>query len=147
MPTVFASLRMLGLDSGLALALHFVVATAAGVAAWWLLRRVRDPLRRAFVLLAGTLLISPYSFSYDMGALSVTAALIAQTSRALKLQIAAIGIALIAVFPGVLAYLAFCRLPLTPLLLAAGLAAVWHIERNGEAYAAAASEPTTDPRL
>ena len=145
MPTTFGSLRVLGFEPGLALALHCAVATLAAVATWWLLRNVRDPLRRAFVLLAGTLLISPYAFNYDMGALCVTAALVAQTSRAPHLRTAAIGIALIAVFPGLMMHLAVSRLPLTPLLLAAGLVAVWHIERSSVSDARA-SEPVTDPR-
>lgn len=147
MPTTFGSLRLLGFDSSLALALHCLVATAAGVATLWLLSRVRDPLRRAFVLLAGTLLITPYAFSYDMGALSVTAALIAQSSRESHLRIAAIVVGLIAAIPGVLAHLAFHGLPLTPLLLAAGLAAVWHVERNGRIQDTPVSDPATDSRL
>jgi hypothetical protein len=146
MPTTFGSLRVLGFASGFALALHWVVAIAAGVATWWLWRSVHDPLRKTFVLLAGTLLISPYAFNYDMGALSVIAALIAQTSRAAHLRTAAICMAMIAVFPGLMAHLAVSRLPLTPLLLAAGLAAVWNIERNGSAIDAPALEPATDPR-
>lgn len=146
MPTTFGGLRRLGFDSGLALALHCVAAAAAGIVSLWMMCKVRDPLRRAFVLLAGTLLITPYAFSYDMGALSVTAALIAQTSRESHLRVAAIGIALIAALPGVLAHLAFYGLPLAPLLLAAGLAAVWHIERNGRVPNAPVSEPAIDSR-
>jgi hypothetical protein len=146
MPTTFGSLRVLGIDPSLAFGLHCLVAIAAGVATWWLLRRLRDPLPRAFVLLAGTLLISPYAFNYDMGALCVTAALVAQIPQARHLRTAAIGIALIAVFPGLLAHLALSRLPVTPLLLAAGLAALWHIERDGSAHNGPALEPPTRAR-
>jgi len=146
MPTTFGSLRVLGLDPGLAMGLHCIVAIAAGVATFWLLRRLRDPLHRAFVLLAGTLLISPYAFNYDMGALCVAAALVAQSAKAPHLRAAAIGIALIAAFPGLLAHLALSRLPLTPLLLAAGLAALWRIARDGSAGDAQLLEPATRPR-
>jgi arabinofuranan 3-O-arabinosyltransferase len=133
MPTPYGSLRVLGLEPGFALALHWIAAAAAGIATLWLLWRLRDPLQRAFVLLAGTLLISPYAFNYDMGALCVTAALVALSPRVRQLPSAAICFALIAVVPGLLLHLAASRLPLTPLLLASGLATLWHIERNRSA--------------
>jgi hypothetical protein len=146
MPTTFGGLRALGFDARLAIGLHCIVAIAAGVAAFWLLRRLRDPLHRAFVLLARTLLISPYAFSYDMGALCVAAALVAQSSRASHLRPAVFAIALIAVIPGLLAHLAASRLPLAPPLLLVGLAALWHISREGSADDAKILEPTTRPR-
>jgi len=146
MPTTFGSMRALGFHPVIAMGLHCLVAIASAVATFWLLLRLRDPLHRAFVLLAGTLLISPYAFNYDMGALCVAAALVAQTARAPHLRAAAIGIALIAVFPGVFPHLAVSRLPITPLLLAAGLVALWHIARDGAPGDAQGLEPTSRPR-
>ena len=80
-----------------------------------------------------------------MGALCVAAALVAQSAKAPHLRLAIIGVALIAVFPGLLMHLAASRLPLTPLLLAAGLVALWHIERDAAASDAQVLVPTTGP--
>jgi arabinofuranan 3-O-arabinosyltransferase len=130
MPTMYGGARVLGKDPQLALWLHLGVAIPALIATVWLFFRLRDPLHRAFVLLTGTMLISPYAFHYDMGALCVTAAVLAQTAQARRIRSASIIIAMVAVFPGVLEYLALSKLPITPLMLALALVALWQIAQQ-----------------
>ena len=124
MPSVFGSMRTLNLTPATALAAHWVFAAIALPLVVWLLWKVRDSLQRAFVLLAGTFLLTPYSFNYDMGALSLVAALLAQTLVLRSFRVAALFVALIAVLPGVMTALGLANLPLSPLLLAGAVAAL-----------------------
>lgn len=75
MPTGFGALRAAGLPHGAALAVHGLIAAplvAACLAAMW---RTRDEALRARLLLAGTFVLTPYAFSYDLGALLAAAAI------------------------------------------------------------------------
>lgn len=75
MPTGFGALRAAGLSHGAALAMHGLIAAplmAACLAAMW---TVRDDALRARLLLAGTFVLTPYAFSYDLGALLAVAAI------------------------------------------------------------------------
>ena len=93
------------------------------------------PLRRAFVVTCGTFLITPYAFNYDMGALCVCGAVLAGREQSKNSdQLAVLPIALVAAIAGAVTNLGRVNLPLTPLVLAAGLAAV----------AAAARRPSED---
>jgi hypothetical protein len=77
MPSMFASLRLLGVAIPVAYTLQALLAltAAAGVAwAWW--RGTPLPLAAA-VLISGSLLVSPYLFDYDMPLLAVVIALLA----------------------------------------------------------------------
>jgi hypothetical protein len=98
--------RTLGFTPATAFAAHGVFAAIALPLVVWLMWKVRDPLHRAFVLLAGTFLLTPYSFNYDMGALGLAAALLAQTLAFRSFCLAATCIALVAVLPGIMTALA-----------------------------------------
>ena len=124
MPSVFGSVRTLELAPATAFAAHWVFAAIALPLLVWLLWKVRDPLPRAFTLLAGTFLLTPYSFNYDMGALSLVAALLAQSLALRSLRLAALCVALVAVLPGVMTALGLAGLPLSPVLLAAAVTAL-----------------------
>lgn len=66
MPTVYALLRLLGAPAAAAYAAHAAVAVGAAAAvAWMWWQRVDTSLRYAG-LVAGTLLISPYLYDYDL---------------------------------------------------------------------------------
>lgn len=66
MPTLFAFLRLLGVPVGGAYLVHFTVAAlVASVVVWTWLKTEVAALRNA-ALVAGTLLISPYLFDYDL---------------------------------------------------------------------------------
>lgn len=77
MPTVFGSIRTLGYLSEVAFTAQWSITLAGLLITGTLLHLERDPLRAAFVLTCGTFVISPYAFNYDMGALTVVAALLA----------------------------------------------------------------------
>jgi hypothetical protein len=81
MPTAFASARILGVDPGVVGWLQVVVSLTALVAALWLFLRDGSRIGRTFALLCATFLVSPYAFDYDMGALTVGAALLAAGGR------------------------------------------------------------------
>ena len=81
MPTVFASARILGVDPGVVGWLQVAVSLTALAAALWLFLRDGSRIGRSFALLCATFLVSPYAFDYDMGALTVGAALLAAGGR------------------------------------------------------------------
>jgi hypothetical protein len=134
MPTVFGSVRAFNffssmhgvpLTSDVALLVQAPVTAAALAVVVWLLYRERDPLRRAFVVTCGTFLITPYAFNYDMGALCVCAAVLAgQPAERPRGQIFVFSVALVAAIAGAVTHLSRVGLPITPVVLAAGLAVV-----------------------
>ncbi len=76
-PSVYATLRLLGLEAGPAYTAHFVVALAAAALTgliWW--RKPSLPLRAA-ILVAATLIATPTLFDYDLAILAIPLALLA----------------------------------------------------------------------
>jgi hypothetical protein len=124
MPTAFGSARALGLSPETATLVQWPVSIAAAALVAWLFSRERDPLHRTFVVVCGTLLITPYAFNYDMGALSVIAAIIASSPRIASHRAAATVMAAIGVLSAIVASLGRAGVPIAPLVLAAGLLAV-----------------------
>jgi hypothetical protein len=123
MPTPFGSIRTLGFAPHVAEYVQWPVSIAGAVLVVWLLWRETDPLRRAFAMLCGTLLITPYALNYDMGALSVAAALLA-LGGSLQGRAEILIISVVAAISGAVMNLGLSRLPITPLILAAGLLVV-----------------------
>jgi hypothetical protein len=77
MPGLYTGLRLLGSPSVPAYAAHLVVALGVAVAvAWTWSRKIPLPIAAA-VLVPGTLLVTPYSFNYDLTLLAVPIALLA----------------------------------------------------------------------
>ncbi|MGC3993396.1 MAG: glycosyltransferase family 87 protein [Propionicimonas sp.] len=66
MPSTFAALRLLGTPVAGAYVGHAAVALAAAVAVWLVWRRTDDLALRGTVLMAGTFLVNPYAFDYDL---------------------------------------------------------------------------------
>ena len=81
MPSTFGSVRTLEFTPGIAHVVQWIVSGVAFAALLRLLFVLKDPLERVFAIVAGTFLISPYSFNYDMGAISVIAACLALRAR------------------------------------------------------------------
>jgi hypothetical protein len=125
MPGAFGSLRTVGYLPSTAIQVQAVVSVIALVILLGLLLRLRDPLERAFAILAGTFLISPYAFNYDMGAVSVAAACLALRARNENRHGATAIYGALAVLPGILQPAADSIMPIGPLLLAAAFAALW----------------------
>lgn len=63
--SVYAAARQAGVPEQPAFALHIAIAFAAAVAVWRIWRSDAEPLAKASVLAAATLLASPYLFLYD----------------------------------------------------------------------------------
>jgi hypothetical protein len=127
MPTVFGSMRTLGFSPGIAAQAQWPVTLLTLVAVFWLLRRERDALRRAFTVTCATFLVTPYAFNYDMGALCVCAALLAGQDQAAapgRRPLAVLSIALVAAIPAAVTNLGRMGFPCTPLVLAAGMGAL-----------------------
>ncbi len=70
MPSVFASLRDAGIAPEIAAIGQTIVSLAVIVVTAVLFRRTADVALRALILASGTLLVSPYSFNYDLTALT-----------------------------------------------------------------------------
>lgn len=124
MPTVFGSVRTLGFLPAFAAQVQAPVTIAAAATVLWLLYREPEPLRRAFAVTCGTFLVTPYAFNYDMGALCVTAALLAGADPVAAGRLRLLPIALVAASAAAVMNLGRANLPLTPLILAAGLGAL-----------------------
>lgn len=80
MPTIFASAHLLGASVPLSYFLHLVVSCVVAASVWLVWKRSQDPLLRNAVLVAGTLLISPYILIYDLTWLALPMAWLARFS-------------------------------------------------------------------
>lgn len=69
MPTWFAAFRAMGIAYGPALTLHACLAVPLVLACLFAMLRAPDEETRSRLLLAGTFVLAPYAFNYDMGAL------------------------------------------------------------------------------
>lgn len=140
MPGVFGVGRALGMTPESAFQVQLAVSAGAMAALLWVLARVPDPLERAFAVLAGTFLISPYAFDYDMGAMSVAAACLAYRARDEDRYAAMAVFGVLAILPSAVSPLAMKGLPLSPLLLAAGLGVLaWSARRPADPAVAVTS--------
>lgn len=125
MPTMFGSVRTLGFSPATAAQAQLPVTIFGLAAVLWLLYRERDGLRRAFAITCGTFLVTPYAFNYDMGALTVCAALLAGRAQVPESgALARLPIALVAAIPAAVMNLGRAGVPIAPLVLAAGLLAL-----------------------
>jgi hypothetical protein len=125
MPSTFGSIRTLGYTPAMAFAVQAVISVIAFAVLVRLLFLLRDPLERAFAILVGTLLITPYAFNYDMGAVSVVAACLALRARDEHRHAAMWIYGALAVWPAAMTPLGLKMLPVSPLILAAAFAALW----------------------
>jgi arabinofuranan 3-O-arabinosyltransferase len=133
MPTVFASIRTLGFSTEHAYWVQWPISLAAAALVVWSLRRESDPLRRIFVVLCGTFLVSPYAFNYDMGALATVAALLAG-SQLFASRAALVTVAVVAGLSGAVMNLGRATMPVAPLVLFAGLVTLALETRRAAAY-------------
>jgi hypothetical protein len=122
MPTVFGSLRTIDVAVPRAALAQAIVSICALILVAALLRRERDPLVRAFVVTCGTFLVTPYAFNYDMGALTVCAAVLAGTTRLPGRP--RLAVAVTAALSPAVYNLGRAHLPVVPLILIAVLLAL-----------------------
>jgi len=69
MPTAFINARLMGASLDFAWALQAVTSALALAATVWTFRKTRDPMLSNAMLLVASILVTPYSFNYDMAAL------------------------------------------------------------------------------
>lgn len=116
MPGLFASLRVLEIDPGWAQIIHMVAgAVLLPVILRWMYSEADRP-TKAFILLVGTFLITPYSFIYDMGAYAVIASIMFVNSLNTRNWSTFVWTCALAV-PAVVFPLSAVGLPLAPVLL------------------------------
>ncbi len=128
MPGALGGLRSLGVDYRIAAAVQGVFSVAGLTLFVAFLRRNHAPLARAFALACATFVVAPYAFDYDMGALAVIAAAFALVHVAgPRWAVALCG--MVAALPAAIQPLGQGGLPLSPLLLLAGLAAAAALTR------------------
>ncbi len=125
MPSTFGSVRTLDFTPDLAHVVQWIVSGAAFACLLRLLFVVKDPLERVFAIVAGTFLITPYSFNYDMGAISIIAACLSLRERAAKRNLEASVYGVLAILPAAVTTLGIKGLPIAPLVLAASFAVLW----------------------
>ena len=65
-PSVFSAARLAQMPVGWAYGMQAVAALAAAAAVWHVWRRSRSTALRGSALMAGTFLVSPYAFDYDL---------------------------------------------------------------------------------
>lgn len=75
-PSIFMSLRILTGDGDLAIKLHIFLAIPIVIFALWRLWRLDDRMRRVALVLAATVLATPYLHNYDLTMLAVAALLV-----------------------------------------------------------------------
>lgn len=129
-PSVMIMARSLGLDAGLAAALHWAVAAVAAIGAMWAWRKTEDPRLRAGVLAAATVVVSPYLRSYDLALLILPiAALLPGLAR--RSPIEAVILAAAWLLPAVLLFIPM-TVQLGPIAILAVLALVlWRVAHDG----------------
>jgi len=125
MPSTFGSVRSLEFTPHIAHVVQWIVSAVAFAALLRVLWLLKDPLERVFAIVAGTFLITPYSFNYDMGALSVIAACLALRAQAARRYVEAGVYGALAILPAAITALGVKGLPIAPLVLATGLAVLW----------------------
>lgn len=125
MPSTFGSVRTLEYMPETAYALQWIVSGVAFAVLLRLLFVLKDPLERVFAILAGTFLITPYSFNYDMGAIAVVAACLALRARAAQRNLEAGVYGALAILPAAVTALGMKDLPIAPLVLAASFVVLW----------------------
>ncbi len=129
MPTFFGAARSVGADPALVSVLQWPVSVAAALAALWLFARDGSRIGRSFALLCATLLVSPYGFNYDMGALAVGAALLVAVGRGGWADVA---VMLVAFLPAFVLLTGLLGAPVAPVVLAIGLLArLWVVAAEG----------------
>jgi hypothetical protein len=108
---VYGVARLFDLPVHMATLLQAPVSVLALGAVLIGLRAERDGLARAYIMIVGLFLVTPYALNYDLGVLSLLGALMA--ARA-KTQAAQLGYAFVATLGGIVS-------PVAPLILAVGL--------------------------
>lgn len=152
-PSLFMSLRLLGVDGQAALMVHAACAAAVWIAVVWRLVRLGDATRQAALVLCATCLVTPYLHVYDLGLLlaGALAALKGEGDAAgWRRSFVALALGVAWVLPKLVAPLGLAGFPVAPLLVGLVCAAAWvrpGREAPAPAAPAAAMLPTMLPTM
>ncbi|MGB3540860.1 MAG: glycosyltransferase family 87 protein [Mesorhizobium sp.] len=119
-PSIFMSLRLLGMSGDSALAVHLVFACVVAIALAWRLSRTADHRIQSALVLVATCLITPYIHVYDLSLLLAGGLLILRTEPARsggRLYLTAGAVFITWLTPSLMPMLADGGIPLMPLLL------------------------------
>jgi alpha-1,2-mannosyltransferase len=119
-PSVFMSLRLVGLDGDRALFIHATFAAVVLLTLVWRLWRAESQDRRTAMVLIATVLITPYTHMYDLTILVVAALLMlraAQRGGGLRKALFSRACAVLWLAPYLVYGLGVFGVPITPLLL------------------------------
>ncbi|MEO0542249.1 MAG: glycosyltransferase family 87 protein [Pseudomonadota bacterium] len=139
MPGIIGALRVYKAPSDMIAIMYFAWVSLLIVPIILLIWKCQDPLHRIYVTICGTFVISPYSVSYDMGALSAVAALILiredfKDDEAGK----SLFLALMTVLPVLVFPLSLSYLTVVPFILVGSLVWIWWQSRG---------KPTAEPTI
>lgn len=121
-PTLFMSLRLIGVHGDTALAVHLVFAALVAAALLWRLSRTRDHATQAALVLVATCLITPYMHIYDLTLLLAAGLLVLRHEPARlggRFYLAAAACLLCWFMPDLVPALAAVGVPVAPALLLA----------------------------
>lgn len=121
MPTIASGLRQIGVDASTALAFQagfsLLCAPLALLALW---KSRNDGFLQATAFVFASFLVAPYSFNYDMGAVTTVCAILLARSGAQPAS-HRIFAALVCLLPVTVVFFAAAKAPLAPLMLLGGL--------------------------
>lgn len=130
MPSVFGTLRNLGAESGFALAVHAALAVPLLAASVLGFLRCDDHRLRAAILVAATMVVTPYSLAYDLGGVAAVAVLMALPSNGGPAdgegRLASCVVPAAALLPLLIVPLGMLALPAGPVVMTALLAFLLH---------------------
>lgn len=118
-PSIFMALRILTGDGDLAILLHLLAVIPILVFALWRLWRLDDPLRRVALVLAASVLATPYIHNYDLSLLVVAGLLLLRRfppGRRGELPVALL-VGLMLALPQLVVLFSLVGLPIAPLLM------------------------------
>ena len=122
MPTVFGAIRTLEYSADLAYLLQWPVSLLSlGLVVFLLIRSKRE-ITRIYAICAGTLLVSPYAFNYDMGAIAIVAAVLVGSRQIPLGRFSRLTVAAVAALPALVLLFGVLDAPISPLLLLLSLA-------------------------
>ncbi len=118
-PSIFMALRIITGDGNLAIQLHLLLAIPIIIVVLWRLWRLDDPLRRIALVLAATVIVTPYMHNYDLNLLAVASLLLLRrfgSGQRGELPVALLAGLLLAL-PQLVVLFNLSGVPLSPLLM------------------------------
>jgi len=130
MPTAFGAVRTLEYSAELAYLTQWPVSLLSISLVVYLLIKSKCEVSRIYAVCAGTFLITPYAFNYDMGAIAVVAAVLVGSRHVTLGRFSRLAVATVAALPALVLLLGILDMPVAPLMLALSLMLLAQDTRN-----------------